>query len=336
MFTGRVLFYVIFAFFASLTVTFGWTRIAPRIGMVDRPAVHKIHNAAVPRGGGISFAIVWLAAAYLSTFLTGLAAEVLRPALAIAVGATVLVAVGLRDDFRELGPVPKLIGQAIAAGVALAAFAFPAGIAGLALAVVYFLWIIGLTNAFNLIDGLDGLAAGIAVIVAGLLTLVGLVAAKPLVVAFSAILFMSCLGFLIFNWHPAKIFMGDTGSLFLGYALGTIGLISLSTPPRAAEAAALALLLAVPIFDTVLSIARRTISGRPIIESDKLHFYNVLMLRGFSYRATVATAYGLALLLGMSGLLQLVAEPALAIPVALIAVSLLALFTMKLRLLSAG
>lgn len=297
---GRVLFYVVGAFFVSLILSSIITSLARRWRILDHPDKRKIHATAVPRGGGIAFILTWLIMAYSAIFLTGLLREALRPALAIALGATVISTIGIWDDIKDLPPRSKLLAQFLATLFLLGLLDFPK-VLSLPLLLLVFPWIIGLSNAFNLIDGLDGLATGLAVIASVFFTLLGLMQAQPLLVAFAAILATSCLGFLPFNWHPAKIFMGDAGSMFLGFTLGALALLSLSGLSDAVEIFTPVLFVGVPIFDTLLSIIRRAIHKKPLFKPDKAHFYNLLMNRGFSHRRSVLFSYGLAFLLGVLG-----------------------------------
>lgn len=300
--TQRVLFYVFLAFFVSLGATYLALIITRRWGILDYPDERKIHAEAIPRGGGIAFILAWLLIAYSATFLTGLLRIALAPALAIAAGATVVSAAGVWDDVRGLPPWSKLLAQFLAALLLLKLFHFPIGLS-VPLLLVVFLWIIGLSNAFNLIDGLDGLAAGLAVIASFFFTLLGLQQRQPLLVAFAAILATSCLGFLPFNWYPAKIFMGDAGSMFLGFVLGAFALLSIAGMSRAVEIFIPVLFVGIPIFDTLLSVIRRAIHRKPLLKPDKAHFYNLLMNRGFSHRGSVVFSYGLAAALGVLGML---------------------------------
>lgn len=297
---ARVLFYVVAAFFITLALSFAVLSLARRWQILDYPEERKIHAEAVPRGGGIAFILTWLLTAYSATFLTGLLKEALAPALAIALGATVVSIAGIWDDIKGLPPWSKLLAQFLATVFLLGLFLFPV-VLSLPLLPLAFLWIIGLSNAFNLIDGLDGLAAGLAIVGSFFFSLLGLMQGQPLLVAFAAILATSCLGFLPFNWHPAKIFMGDAGSMFLGFTLGALTLLSLSDLSRAVEIFTPVLFVSVPIFDTLLSIARRAIHKKPLFKPDKAHFYNLLMNRGFSHRGSVVFSYGLASLLGILG-----------------------------------
>lgn len=302
MITHRVLFYVIVAFFLSLGLTNLTLIFTRRWHILDHPDERKIHTFPIPRGGGVSFVLTWVIIAYLATFLTGLVQEFLQPALAIAIGATLILIIGVWDDVKEISLLPKLGAQLIAASLLLLTFPLDLPLPALLIILLAFLWIVGLSNAFNLIDGLDGLAAGLGIIASASFVILGLLQSQPLVVAFSAILATSCLGFLPYNWHPAKIFMGDAGSMFLGFVLAAISLLAIQKIARPIEILIPVFFLAVPIFDTLLSIIRRTLQRKSIFKPDKAHFYNLLMNRGFSHRGAVIFSYGLAIFLSICGI----------------------------------
>ena len=223
------------AFIASILLTPLVKRLAFRIGAVDAPNYRKVHQKIMPRLGGLAI--------FLS-FLIGLA--ILRPEspryedplmpLALILGAFVIVITGILDDMFEISAKAKLLGQFVAALIVIFVggvqidfinLPFDNGIIdfGWLSIPLTLLWIIGITNAVNLIDGLDGLAAGVSTI--GLITLatMAFIMGNGFVLAVAAMLACSILGFLFFNFHPAKIFMGDTGALFLGFMIAVLSLL---------------------------------------------------------------------------------------------------------------
>jgi len=163
-------------------------------------------------------------------------------------------------------------------------------------------WIVGVINAMNLIDGLDGLAGGVALVAVITIFLVSLQRAHPLMMLFSSALAGSIIGFLFYNFNPASIFMGDTGSMFLGFVLSTT---AIQTNQKASTAVAVlipTIALGLPIMDTLLAIGRRAIRGRPLFQADKEHIHHKLMARGLSHRQAVLVLYGFCILLSAAAL----------------------------------
>jgi UDP-GlcNAc:undecaprenyl-phosphate GlcNAc-1-phosphate transferase len=231
---------------------------------------------------------------------------------AIVTGAFVIIITGVLDDMMELSAKLKLLGQIIAALIVVVAgdvqMEFIKLPFGGVLEFGYFsipltiLWIVGITNAINLIDGLDGLAAGVSSI--ALLTIGGmaLTMQNGFVVVMAAILLFSTLGFLVYNFHPAKIFMGDTGALFLGFMISVLALhgfknitvISLIIP---------IIILGVPISDTFFAIIRRKRNKQSFSTPDKSHLHHCLLRLGYSHRQTVVIIYAIASLFGIAALI---------------------------------
>lgn len=306
-------------FFLSLLSTALARRVALKIGFVDRPSggAHKSHREPIPYGGGVSiFLSAWipmsgmlLAAfmisdALLSENLGDLARHVaggLRDhagqAGAILSGGLVLLVLGVLDDRKPLGPWPKLL---VIAGVSvfvatvgrvrIAEFAHPAISIGLTV-----LWMIVITNAFNFLDNMDGLSAGVAAICMAFLLICGVMAGQWLVPAIAAVMLGATLGFLFHNFPPARIFMGDAGSLLLGYMLAVLSIMtsywkSGDGGPAFALATPLAL-LAVPLYDFCSVVVIRVLEGRNPLRGDQRHFSHRLVDRGLSRRSAVLTIY---------------------------------------------
>jgi UDP-GlcNAc:undecaprenyl-phosphate GlcNAc-1-phosphate transferase len=280
------------AFVVSLLLTPHVRNAAIRLKWVDQPdSFRKLHNAPVPRIGGVPVVLacivswaVFLVAGTLTGFSSGLslALKLLPPSL-------IVLAAGIADDLIGLRPLHKLLGQCLAAAlVSMSAFELDAfGI------VVATFWIVGCSNAFNLIDGVDGLAAGLGSI-ATLTTLaaalwwsdvsLGLVAAA---------MAGALLGFLRFNFNPATIFLGDSGSLWMGFMLGCLGLVWFRNSSTVPSMIAPVILLAVPLSDTLLSIARRFVSDRPIFSADHDHIHHRLLSRFRTPSRVAIHFYGL-------------------------------------------
>lgn len=283
--------------------------VARRLGIVARPGGEKIHTVATPLMGGVA---VYLAFAATMVALTPLRGAV----VGVLAGGLVAVVVGLLDERLTLPPLTHLAGQVAAAVVAVVAgvgvlqtvsvptagFAAPGIRLPLAIGVVVTLfWIVGWMNTLNFLDGLDGLAAGVSALAALLLAVWAAEEQRFLIptTAGHADLILplalagALVGFLVFNWHPARIFLGDTGSMFLGMALATISIVG---PTKLGTAL---LVLIIPVLDVAWAIVRRRLRGRSFLSGDKQHVYHRMMELGMSHPATVLTLYLLVLGLGI-------------------------------------
>lgn len=273
-----------------------------RWNIVDCPdGVRKLHARAVPRAGGVPIAASYLAA-YIVLLLSPLrGGDYLGSALPLVWGilpaAGIAFITGLVDDIRGLKPFQKLAGQLIAALVAYAAGVRIENIAGhqlsewlgLPLTVI---WLIGCTNAFNLIDGVDGLATGV-----GLLTTVTIFLAALLhnntPLALATLPLAGCLlGFLRYNFNPASVFLGDSGSLLVGFLLGCYGVIWSQKSVTILGIAAPLMALSLPLMDTGIAVARRFLRGRPIFGADRGHVHHRLLDQGFTPRGVALLLYG--------------------------------------------
>ena len=278
----------------GLVVTWACRALALRTGAVCHPRHDRWSITPVPLLGGPAIVIT---TTVLLLFVPGLP----RVVWVLMAGAASLAIVGLIDDLRPLSPRVKLTAQ-LAAAIAVTAMGlrFPlTGIPWLDIAITVG-WLVGLSNAFNLIDNMDGLAAGIAVITGGV-KLVLFVMEENWPGAGAAAAFVgACLGFLSLNFHPARIFMGDSGSLFLGFfvaGLSTIGGVPNSRATMSVLIGPVAIML-VPILDTVLVMVMRLIAGRPILQGGRDHASHRLLTAGLSIRRAVLTLYGVALVSG--------------------------------------
>jgi len=301
----------------SLILTAMAIRLAPRLGFVDRPGAHKSHEKATPYGGGVAiFLACWgpavvlliLAATVPVGWLTDLFGETVRPyigglrerggqTLIIFAGAAALHVMGLVDDRRPLGPFAKLaamlgLGLVVSAvgGVRIAEFLGP--VPSVLLTAV---WIVIITNAFNFLDNMDGLSAGVATICTALLIACGLFAGQVLIPGLGCLLLGALLGFLAFNFPPAKIFMGDAGSLVVGYMMAVLSIMtSYWKSGTADQPFALAMplvVLAVPLYDFTSVVIIRVFEGRNPFKGDQRHFSHRLVDRGLSRRFAVLTIY---------------------------------------------
>lgn len=293
------------AFVASILLTPLVIKMAIRIGAVDRPNYRKVHASIMPRMGGL---------AIFGAFMVGY--FILRPedehAIGMLVGALIIIITGVLDDLFEITAKAKMSGQLAAALVAvlwgglqipfinlpfLGQFDF--GYLSIPITII---WIIGITNAINLIDGLDGLAAGVSTIALITIAVMAVIMGDTFVVAVAALLAVSAFGFLFYNFHPAKIFMGDTGSLFLGYMISVLALLGFKNVAVVSLIIPI-IMLGVPISDTFFAIVRRIRMKQPISAPDKSHLHHCLLRTGFSHRQTVLIIYGLAILFGIAAIL---------------------------------
>jgi UDP-GlcNAc:undecaprenyl-phosphate GlcNAc-1-phosphate transferase len=288
------------AFFAALAVTPFAARFATRIGAIDRPSERGVNQRpGMPLLGGLAVAAAFFAAMLAVDLAPRSSLEASRW-VGLILGGLVLLGTGVWDDRYGMTALPKLSMQVLAALIAIAAGFEISHFSDAQLEVVELprwvvwpaslLWIVGVTNALNLLDGLDGLAAGVGAIIGATLTVVAWQAGQPFGVFLGLALVGALLGFLPHNFAPARIFLGDTGSLFIGY---TLALLALEGYRRVSLITFLAplLALAVPILDTALSILRRVRSHAPIFSADRLHMHHRLLDSEGSARAAVLQFY---------------------------------------------
>jgi len=289
---------VIFGFALALVIVLALTplvgSLARRIGAVDEPGGRRLNELPIPRLGGIAlfFAIFVPALVFL---------DLSRPLRAILVGAGIATVVGAIDDARDLLWWQKLGGQALAAGVTAGLgvyvdhFTFPViGVGALPKGVgiaVTILWIVAIMNMVNFLDWLDGLAAVVCAISAVTFCLIALSLDRAQPAILSAIVFGAALGFLRHNFYPARIFMGDSGALLLGFVLAAISVEGLLKTAAAVALAFPLLVLAIPIIDTSFVVAKRIKHGKPIYSADRFHLHHRFIDRGFSQRRAVLTMY---------------------------------------------
>ena len=282
--------------------------LAQRLRLVDDPnsAPHKIHQHPVPRAGGISIAIVVFLLTWLSGKLTGIDTR------AILSGSVFILLFGFVDDVRGLSAPWKLTGQFIATllligqGIQIRML----GSDTLINIGLTFLWIVGITNAFNFVDSMDGLALGLTAIAATFFIFVTIDAAQFHLTYLSVVLLGCCIGLLYFNTTPAQTFLGDSGAQFLGFILATLALAY--TPPGLPQPSSWfvpILLLGVPIFDTTLVVISRLQRGDPVYKAGQDHVYHRLVQLGMSSAQAVTTMHVAALLIGSLAFIALQQPP---------------------------
>jgi UDP-GlcNAc:undecaprenyl-phosphate/decaprenyl-phosphate GlcNAc-1-phosphate transferase len=329
------------AFGLSLVTTPLVRAAALRLGIVDRPERRKMHQVPVARMGGaaivFSFLTTVVAVRLLAPGLFGDDLRSLTPLLVAALGVSLL---GAYDDWKGLQPHVKFAFQALAAGILVATgvqaklFTNPLGSSvelgwlGMPLTV---LWIVGVTNAINLIDGLDGLASGVGTIASLSLCAVGAISDNLMVAVMALILAGASLGFLPFNLYPARIFLGDTGSMFLGFLLASFGVIGSLKASTATVLVLPIVVLGVPLFDTLWAILRRTRMKVSPFKADRDHIHHRLVRVGLHHRHVVFVLYFVCIFLGASAfvIVQLPYQTGLAFSVLLAAGGIIGVWTLK-------
>lgn len=306
------------SFLSSLLLTAIVRWAFQRLQMLDRPnSSRKIHANPVPRVGGISIALSYLSAFGLlllfnSQHVGGLITDQFSLVVRLLPAACIIFSTGLLDDVRGLKPWQKLLGQVAAAG-----WAYWAGVHILAVAdhqaywwsaPLTILWLVACSNAFNLIDGLDGLATGVGLLATLTIVMAALILGNfPLAVA--TLPLAGCLlGFLGYNFSPASIFLGDCGSLFIGFLLGCFGVIWSQKSVTMLGMSAPLLALTVPVLDVGLSITRRFLRHQPIFRGDRGHIHHRLLALGLTPRYVALLLYGVCGLGAACSLLQSVAN----------------------------
>lgn len=285
-----------------LTPLSGWA--AGKARAVDRPDPRKVHKTPLPRWGGLA---LWAAFLAPLSIWGGLRGEILP----VAAAGTLMTLSGAVDDKFGLKPWTKLLSQIVASlllvtwgvRVEFVRNPFGEGLIYLGLWGVLFtlLWCVAITNTVNLIDGLDGLAAGISALVAATMLSLSIIHDREEPALMSAALLGACLGFLPYNFHPARVFMGDSGSQFLGMTLASVAIIGALKSATVIALIAPAVALGVPIFDTSFAVLRRLLTGRPLMSPDKGHIHHKLLELGLSHRGAVLLLYA------VSGVLCLIA-----------------------------
>lgn len=307
---------MVLAFIASIVLTPIVKRIAFRVGAVDRPNYRKVHARIMPRLGGLaifgSFLIAYFILKPQDPISNAIEASFISIETAIIIGALLIIITGVLDDIYEISAKAKLLGQLVAAGIVVVGGGLEISFINLPFGGVLdfgylsipltILWIVGITNAINLIDGLDGLAAGVSTVALLTLAVMAFIMGDIFVMSTAALLAASTSGFLVYNFHPAKIFMGDTGALFLGFMISVLALMGFKNVTVVALIIPI-IMLGVPISDTFFAIVRRVREKKSISEADKSHLHHCLLNIGFSHKQTVLIIYGIAALFGLAALL---------------------------------
>lgn len=292
------------AIFAPMTI-----KLAFRVGAIDIPKdARKIHAKPMPRIGGLSFILAFFIAV-LFVLLTSNVSN-MPNLFGFFLGAGIVAAVGFIDDTKNIKPWMKFLGQSLAAACVIASglricyinipFLVLYGLNDVLSIIITYFWLVGVTNAINLIDGLDGLATGVSAIsTLSLLVIFILNGASEIAIVLVAALLGGLIGFLPYNFNPAKTFMGDAGSNFLGFVLATLSMIGLAKTYTVMTIVLPVVILGLPIFDTLFAICRRLAHHKSIMQADRGHIHHRLIDAGLSQRQAVIILYAITALLGI-------------------------------------
>ncbi len=306
----KILLSFVLAFSLAFAATPMVRGLAVKFGAVDVPDERRIHKKVMPRMGGLAIFIGFIVSAIAFC-------KVDRELQGILIGSTIIVVMGILDDIFQLSAKVKLVVQLTASFVVLFHGVL---IHGIELGTKYIdfgwvsypltiIWIILVTNAVNLIDGLDGLAAGVSSISSVAIMIVALLASEVSVATLTAALAGACLGFLPYNVNPAKLFMGDTGSNFLGFVLATISVQGVFKSYAIISFVIPFLILGLPIFDTSFAILRRIVNKKPIMAPDRGHLHHRLLDMGYSQKESVGILYVICIVLCLAAVILVDSGP---------------------------
>jgi UDP-GlcNAc:undecaprenyl-phosphate GlcNAc-1-phosphate transferase len=303
---------IIAAFAVAAVLSYFFTppvkNFAHKVGAIDVPKdARRMHKKPIPRLGGLAIYGGFLC----SILIFGQLDETM---LCVLLGSAIIVALGIFDDVLALGAKLKFVVQIVAAAIPVCIGDLQIGLftnlnplsdtpfvhLGILAVPVTIIWIVGITNAVNLIDGLDGLAVGVSSIAAITMLAVALLTGNMPIAITMAALAGACIGFMPYNLNPAKIFMGDTGSTFLGYMLATVSIMGLFKFYAVISFAVPFLILGLPIFDTANAIIRRVAAGRSPMSPDRGHVHHKLIDMGFNQKQAVAILYAISATLGLT------------------------------------
>jgi UDP-GlcNAc:undecaprenyl-phosphate GlcNAc-1-phosphate transferase len=282
------------------------------------PRNRDVHASPIPRLGGVAicFSFMIVAISYVAFYrLRGISTGFgLYTTFAVLAPASLMFVLGLYDDLKSLTPSVKFGVQIIAAlllyygGLRIYFFPILSGYHELNSVISLFLtvfWVLLISNAFNLIDGLDGLSAGSAMFSTLVVFIVSLFSHNPFIAVMTVILAGAILGFLRYNFNPATIFLGDSGSLFLGFILSAVSLAGMQKSTTLVAVAIPIVSCGLPLLDTFLSVVRRFLSGQPLFSADREHIHHKLLKRGFTHKQAVVVLYAVSAVLGLVSLLLL-------------------------------
>ena len=281
-------------------------RLAVKFDAIDKPDFRKVHKHPIPRMGGLAIYAGFVAAVFVSMNFS-------KEIIGLLIGGTFIVIIGVIDDIYQISAKVKLLGQIVAAailvlfGIQIEWLTYPGSegyfyMEHLA-APITIMWVVSMTNALNLIDGLDGLAAGVSLIASVTVCLVAIQNGFYPVAILTAALCGSTVAFIKYNFSPASIFMGDAGSMFLGYMLAAISVLGVVKSAAVIALFVPTIALGLPIIDTCFAILRRYSNGKPIFQPDKGHLHHRLLALGLSQKQAVLLMYLISIALSASALI---------------------------------
>ena len=303
---------------ASLVTTPIIRRLCQRFKLLDVPADgRRIHRTAIPRLGGVALYFSCLSALSLLPFVDNLLTDTLggleTETLALTIPATLVLLVGVYDDLRGTNAVVKFAALGLIAtlfyamGGRIDALSIPffgaVQLPVLLSFVITIVWVVGITNAFNLIDGMDGLASGAALFSSLVILGVSVSQERPLMIVVSLVLCGALAGFLRYNFNPASIFLGDSGALFIGFVLAALSVLGTQKATTAVAIVVPILAFGFPVVDTAMTMARRAVSRKPIFTGDNEHIHHMLLARGWSQRRAALVLYGVCAVFGFAALI---------------------------------
>lgn len=333
----HILIIIFTCFVFSFLITFYIKKIARHIGAMDIPNKRKVHKVPMPRLGGLGIFLTFL----FGYMLFGVQSIQMN---AILIGAFIIIITGVIDDISPLGAKTKLLGQTIAAlivifyggiildKITIGGLHLDFGIFAYPLTIIF---ILGCINIINLIDGLDGLSTGTCAIFYLTIGIIAFIKSSfgGLDVSLTFIMLGASLGFLCHNFYPAKIFSGDSGSMFQGFMISTISLLGFKTVTMTSFFIPL-LLLGIPILDTLFAIIRRIIKKQPIYMPDKDHLHHQLLKLGLSHRNTVLAIYAMNILFAFASIIYAINDKKLGICIYIVIFILITLIIAKTSIIS--
>ena len=308
MFINMLITFILAAITAAIVAPLS-IKLAFKVGAIDVPKdERRVHSKPMPRIGGISFIIGFFVAVIFALLTTEMADT--TNLFGFFIGLAIVTSVAFLDDVYHLKPWHKLLAQVVAAILVIASglricyvnipFVTLYGLNDILSIIITFGWIIGVTNAVNLIDGLDGLATGVSAIsTLSLIVIFILNGAGELPILLTVALLGGLMGFLPYNFNPAKTFMGDTGSNFLGFVLATVSMLGMAKTYTLMTIILPVVILGLPIFDTLFAIIRRALNHKPIMQADRGHIHHKLIDAGLSQKQAVLVLYAVTALLGI-------------------------------------
>ena len=326
---GNIAIAFLLAFIVSFMTTPYSIKLANKVGAIDVPKdERRMHGKTMPKLGGIAVIAGFLISSiYLICIMTiensidlfGYG-EYFKKLIGLLIGTIIITFIGILDDVKELKPYQKLIGQIAAAGVVVAfgiqinninitSLSTKIGLSNSLSIILTIIWIVGITNAINLMDGLDGLSSGITLISCISLLIIFALNYSPLIaILLTTALIGALVGFLPYNFAPAKTFIGDTGSNFLGFMLSVVSIMGIAKTYTAMVIVLPILVLGLPILDVIWAITRRIIKGKSIkaiFKADNGHVHHKLVKKGFSQKQAVLILYGISAVCGLFAIILL-------------------------------